>query len=89
MRIGMGKKIKLKSINNPEKDKALADRAGIDNAKYEQRTLQKSILDISFSYTPSHKTDLKKLFARIRREQQATQQPTATVTPLKATGRAR
>jgi len=29
----------------------------------------KSILDRSFQYTPSAQTDLKKTFARIRREQ--------------------
>jgi hypothetical protein len=29
----------------------------------------KSILDPSFRYTPSAKTDLRKTFARIRREQ--------------------
>ncbi|HTN27337.1 MAG TPA: hypothetical protein VL180_06085 [Burkholderiales bacterium] len=31
----------------------------------------KSILDRSFQYTPSAATDLKKTFARIRREQRA------------------
>jgi len=31
----------------------------------------KSILDRSFQYTPSAQTDLKKTFARIRREQRA------------------
>jgi hypothetical protein len=29
----------------------------------------KSILDRSFRYTPSHETDLRKTFAKIRREQ--------------------
>lgn len=31
----------------------------------------KSILDSSFRYTPSTQTDLKKTFARLRREQKA------------------
>jgi len=31
----------------------------------------KSILDRSFQYTPSAQTDLRKTFARIRREQRA------------------
>ncbi len=34
----------------------------------------KSILDRSFQYTPSAKTDLKKTFARIRREQREADQ---------------
>ena len=33
--------------------------------------MMKSILDRSFQYTPSAHTDLKKTFARIRREQRA------------------
>ncbi len=36
----------------------------------------KSILDRSFRYTSSVETDLRKTFARIRREQRATQQST-------------
>lgn len=47
----------------------------------------KSILDKSFAYTPSASTDLKKTFARIRREireQKAREanEPMATVSPL-------
>lgn len=34
----------------------------------------KSILDKSFSYIPAAQTDLKKTFARIRKEQQRIQQ---------------
>lgn len=34
----------------------------------------KSILDRSFQYTPSAQTDLKRTFARIRREQKAAEQ---------------
>jgi hypothetical protein len=34
----------------------------------------KSILDSSFSYTPSAQTDIRKTFARIRRELYAEQQ---------------
>jgi ABC-type transporter MlaC component len=42
----------------------------------------KSIFDSSFEYTPSHETDLRKTFARIRREQQAhTQDEQQTQTP--------
>ena len=33
--------------------------------------MMKSILDRSFQYTPSAQTDLKKTFARLRREQRA------------------
>ena len=36
-----------------------------------------SILDRSFRYTSSVETDLRKTFARIRREQRAQQQPLA------------
>ena len=39
----------------------------------------KSILDQSFRYTSSVETDLRKTFARIRREQRALQQPVARV----------
>lgn len=35
--------------------------------------MKKSILDPSFQYTPSHATDLRKTFARIRREQRKQQ----------------
>ena len=37
----------------------------------------KSVLDRSFQYTPSVDTDLRKTFARIRREQRTLQQPLA------------
>jgi len=37
----------------------------------------KSILDRSFRYTSSVETDLRKTFARIRREQRTQQKPTA------------
>lgn len=51
----------------------------------------KSILDRSFQYTPSAQTDLKKTFARIRREQRAqdaandraTAEATLKVSPLR------
>ena len=39
----------------------------------------KSILDRSFRYTPSVQTDVRKTFARIRREQQAQQHNQAQV----------
>jgi hypothetical protein len=37
----------------------------------------KSILDRSFKYTPSSKTDLRKTFAKVRREQCLNSKPTA------------
>jgi hypothetical protein len=40
----------------------------------------KSILDPSFRYTKSVETDLRKTFARIRREQRKQQQEQAPVT---------
>ena len=44
----------------------------------------KSILDPSFRYVPSHATDIRKTFERIRREQQATaRRPGDTVVQLK------
>jgi hypothetical protein len=36
----------------------------------------KSILDRSFKYTPSSKTDLRKTFAEVRREQRLNAKPT-------------
>jgi hypothetical protein len=41
----------------------------------EMRALMKSILDPSFRYTKSVDTDLRKTFARIRREQRQQAQP--------------
>ena len=44
----------------------------------------KSILDPSFRYVPSHATDVKKTFERIRREQQtAARRPGDTVVQIK------
>jgi hypothetical protein len=46
----------------------------------------KSILDPSFRYTPSASTDLRKTFARVRREMRRQERPgaeaTAKVSPL-------
>lgn len=42
----------------------------------------KSILDPSFRYVPSMRTDLRKTFARVRREQAAAKAPLASVTPI-------
>ncbi|HEX4927440.1 MAG TPA: hypothetical protein VFV74_05520 [Burkholderiales bacterium] len=42
----------------------------------------KSILDRSFRYVPSHATDLRKTFARIRKEREARQAPTGGVVPI-------
>lgn len=44
----------------------------------------KSILDRSFRYTPSGETDLRKTFARIRREQRVRQEAKGSVDTLKA-----
>ena len=44
----------------------------------------KSILDRSFRYIPSAQTDLRKTFARVRREQQS-QQPTRVQPDVAAT----
>ena len=41
----------------------------------------KSILDRSFQYTPSAQTDLKKTFARVRREQRANDAANDRATP--------
>lgn len=43
----------------------------------------KSILDRSFHYVPSHMTDVRKTFERIRREREAKAQPGAGVVALK------
>lgn len=43
----------------------------------------KSLFDRSFHYTPAVKTDIRKTFARARREMREKElQPSATVTPL-------
>ena len=42
----------------------------------------KSILDRSFRYVPSHATDVRKTFERIRREREAQQPPVPTVVPI-------
>jgi hypothetical protein len=44
----------------------------------------KSILDPSFRYVPSHATDVRKTFERLRREAEAAaRRPLDTVVPLK------
>jgi len=43
----------------------------------------KSILDRSFRYVPSHATDIRKTFERIRREQEASQSRAPAVVELK------
>ena len=43
----------------------------------------KSILDRSFRYVPSHATDIRKTFERIRREQETAQPQASAVLPLK------
>ena len=43
----------------------------------------KRILDRSFRYVPSHETDVRKTFERIRKEREAGQQPPAhAVVPI-------
>ncbi len=46
-------------------------------------TPPKRITDPEFAYTPSHATDIRKLFARIR-EEQARQQQAAKVKPIRS-----
>jgi hypothetical protein len=43
----------------------------------------KSILDRSFRYVPSHSTDVRKTFERIRREREASPLPAQSVVPIK------
>lgn len=52
---------------------------------YNLRTAMKSILDPSFRYTPSAATDLRKTFARVRRELRKSRQATVptNVQPLR------
>jgi hypothetical protein len=45
-------------------------------------TMMKSILDRSFRYVPSHATDVRKTFERIRREREMAQ-PAPAVVPIK------
>ncbi|HYX66473.1 MAG TPA: hypothetical protein VE935_19825 [Burkholderiales bacterium] len=42
----------------------------------------KSILDRSFRYVPSHATDVRKTFERIRRERESRPAPAAGVVPI-------
>jgi len=42
----------------------------------------KSILDPSFRYVPSHATDVRKTFERIRREREARLAPASGVVPI-------
>jgi hypothetical protein len=49
-------------------------RGGVRRDLSSTRAIVKSILDSSFRYTNSVETDLRKTFARIRREQRAVQQ---------------
>jgi hypothetical protein len=44
----------------------------------------KSILERSFRYTPSSKTDLRKTFARLRREQRLTSKATGEPPSVRA-----
>jgi hypothetical protein len=57
----------------------------------ERETLMKSILDRKFRYTPSVNTDLRKTFARVRREQHANEravEPRNKVLPMRRNERA-
>jgi hypothetical protein len=58
---------------------AIAARARFSNIGTTRgEPFMKSILDPSFRYTPSEHTDLRKTFARIRREQRLTARSAAT-----------
>jgi hypothetical protein len=41
----------------------------------------KTILDRSFRYVPSHETDIRKTFERIRREREAAARPKTAAVP--------
>jgi hypothetical protein len=43
----------------------------------------KRILDRSFRYVPSHATDVRKTFDRIRNERESGKAPTPAVVPIK------
>jgi hypothetical protein len=57
----------------------MSERAGCSAKSTEERHCVKSILDSSFRYTNSVETDLRKTFARIRRQQRTDQQAQAKV----------
>ena len=57
----------------------MARRAGCSAESIKERYGVKSILDSSFRYTSSVETDLRKTFARIRRQQRTDQQAQAKV----------
>ena len=46
----------------------------------------KSILDPAFRYRPSHATDIRKTFERVRQELERLRQPAQRVVPLKKAG---
>jgi hypothetical protein len=53
---------------------SMGSAGGVQRGLSSTRVTVKSILDSSFRYTNSVETDLRKTFARIRREQRAMQQ---------------
>jgi hypothetical protein len=53
---------------------SVALAGGVQRGFFSTKATVKSILDSSFRYTNSVETDLRKTFARIRREQRVTQQ---------------
>lgn len=68
MRTGMGERIWNQAEHGNDQD---SPRVGADQGSPRRAT---SLLDPKFAYTPSAQTDLKKTFARIRREQRAQEQ---------------
>lgn len=46
----------------------------------------KSILDPAFRYRPSHATDIRKTFERVREELERAKPPAQRVVPLRKTG---
>jgi len=60
-------------------------RGGLGYSQRERGGQMKSILDPSFRYTKSVETDLRKTFARVRREQRKQQQgqPTTNIEELR------
>lgn len=65
----------LSNYPTGEKERDMSKRSG----------QAKSILDRSFRYTPSNETDLRKTFARIRREQRMQERARAQSEPKRIT----
>lgn len=75
MHFGMGKRIQPEQVsNNQEAKGGVASERGADAQARTAKTPAVSILSKDFKYVASAKTDLSKLFKRIKREQEAAKQ---------------